>query len=229
MTDCEKYMCESFKEINSKEDKKTGSYRNVEYQYPTIFNSDGNLIELNPRLKIETVTFLHPNPFEKKEVNTFLYDYLKENDFDEVIEKYDLRPFEINVLSIKRTLIDKIVSLVRMSYEKDLNELTTKTRHLYDLHLTYADMKEFYYDKKELTKIIDIVRKDEKNSLFKDKYPYLNKWSEAPLFKVIDSELIKNSYENKFGKEFVYGELPSFSDVLKSLFSIKEHLRNNNE
>ena len=90
-------------------------------------------------------------------------------------------------------------------------------------------MKKFYCDKKELTKIIEIVRKDEENSLFKDKYPYLNKWSEAPLFRVIDSELVKDSYENKFGKEFVYGDLPYYNDVLKSLFSIQEHLKNNNE
>lgn len=120
--------------------------------------------ELNPSIKIETVTFLTPNPYEKRPVKSIIYDYLNETERTEFIGKYQLEPFELNVLSIKRTLLDKIVSLVRMSYLEDLSELSTKTRHLYDLHLTYDTVKEFYLDKIELSSVINLVRQDEENS-----------------------------------------------------------------
>jgi len=70
-----------------------------------------------------------------------------------------------------------------MSYLDDLSELSTKTRHLYDLHLTYSAVRDFYLDKIELASVIDLVRKDEENSRFKDQYPYEEKWSNAPIFK----------------------------------------------
>ena len=34
----------------------------------------------------------------------------------EIIEKYEMYPFEVNVLSPKRTICEKIMSLVRFSY-----------------------------------------------------------------------------------------------------------------
>lgn len=225
ITDVEKYICMDFQEAKNGVKRKSGNYRNVEYEYPSIFE-EVTFAEMNPSLKIETVTFLTPNPYEKKLVKSIVYDYLKEKGFDEYIKQYNLEPFKLNVLSIKRTLMDKIVSLVRMSYNTDLSELLTKTRHLYDLHLTYNTVKEFYLNKNELSSIIKLVRKDEEVSNFKDKYPYKEKWSKAPIWSIMEKSEIKKSYENNFGKEFVYGELPKYSDVLKSMKYIQKHLIN---
>lgn len=226
--DVEKYICVDFTESDSNKNRKNGDYRNVEYKYPSIFKGS-TLTELNPSLKIETVTFLTPNPYEKRLVKSIIYDYLTEKELEQFINKYELEPFELNVLSIKRTLMDKIVSLVRMSYLDDTSELLTKTRHLYDLHLTYNTVKDFYTDRDELSYVIDLVRKDEEISNFKDQYPYKEKWSKAPIWTLIEQNEIKKSYENNFGKEFVYGKLPKYSDILKSLKLIQQHLIDVNE
>ncbi|MGL5086129.1 MAG: nucleotidyl transferase AbiEii/AbiGii toxin family protein [Clostridium sp.] len=224
----EKVMCSEFNESDGTHIK-DGKFRDVEYIYPSIFNDEKNSMnELNPKLKIETVTFMHPNPYEKREVKSFLYEYLIEKNLEKFIPQYELEPFELNVLSIKRTLIDKIVSLVRMSYEKELKEIRGKTRHLYDLHMTYDSVKDFYEDEEELKRIIALTRYDEESevSRFKDKYPYLEKWHEAPLFSIIDLDMIKDSYEKHFGSEFVYGELPKYELVIKTMAKIKIHLQN---
>lgn len=223
--DVEKYICADFEESGNGINRKSENYRNVEYKYPSIFE-ESTLIEMNPSIKIETVTFLTPNPYEKKLVKSIVYDYLKEKGLEQYISQYELQPFELNVLSIKRTLIDKIVSLVRMSYSNDLSELLTKTIHLYDLHLTYDSVKEFYLNKEELSFIVELVTKDEEVSNFKSQYPYQEKWSKTPLWNLINKSEIKKSYEENFGREFVYGELPKYTDVLNSMKAIQQHLIN---
>ncbi|HEY5560281.1 MAG TPA: nucleotidyl transferase AbiEii/AbiGii toxin family protein [Clostridiaceae bacterium] len=180
---------------------------------------------MNSNIKIETVTFLTPNPFEKRFVNSIIYNYLKEKKLDEFIKEYGLEPFKINVLSIYRTLMDKMVSLVRMSYNTESKEIFSKTRHLYDLHLTYYEIEEFYLNKEHLSEIVNLVRVDEENSRFKDEYPYKEKWSAAPIFDIIQEKQIENSYKFNFGKEFVYGNLPDYSLVVESLKKIQGHLK----
>ena len=224
ITEAEKFICVDFKETNNSKNRKGGDYRNVEYKYPSMFE-EVSIDELNSSIKIETVTFLTPNPYEKRPVKSMIYDYLKETERSEFIYKYQLNEFEVNVLSIKRTLLDKIVSLVRMSYSEDLSELSTKTRHLYDLHLTYDTVKDFYLEKTELASVINLVRRDEENSLFKDQYPYKNKWSDAPIFNIIEEGRLKKFYTERFGKEFVYGELPNYNDIISTFKKIRYHLR----
>lgn len=224
----EKIMCDEFIESPNANNIKGGEFREVEYIYKTLFeDSNVQMNELNPKIKIESVTFLRPNPYERREVKSFLFDYLTDKNMVEMIKEYELEPFALNVLSIKRTVIDKLVCLVRMSYECDLYELLGKTRHLYDIHMTYKGLESFYNDKEELAEIVKLTREDEESpkSLFKEKYPYENKWSESPLFNILDSDIIKSSYENNFCAEFVYGEHPNYEDVIRTFDLIKEHLK----
>jgi predicted nucleotidyltransferase component of viral defense system len=221
--DVEKHIVKGFTEYPG--GIKREDYRNVEYEYPIIF-SNPFLKEVNTNIKIEIVSFLNPNPFEIRLVKSIIYEYLVTNDMQNEIFEFALEPFSINVLSIKRTLVDKIVSLVRMSYKKDLLELKSKTRHLYDLHMTYntCGINEFYSDKDHLLEIIALVRQDEKLSKFKYEYPFESRWSISPLFKTIKENEIKDNYEMNFGREFVYGELPKYKDVLLTMEKIQNHL-----
>ena len=121
--------------------------------------------------------------------------------------------------------MDKMVSLVRMSYSSGSKELLSKTRHLYDLHLTYDEVKEFYLNEEHLLEIVSLVRVDEENSRFKDEYPYKEKWSAAPIFDIIYEKQIENSYKFNFGKEFVYGDLPDYNLVVETLKKVQGHLK----
>jgi len=52
-----------------------------------------------------------------------------------LVEKYGLGSFEVNVLDKKQTLIEKLVSLIRYSFDVNpTNSIATKIRHFYDLH-----------------------------------------------------------------------------------------------
>ncbi|MBK5244916.1 MAG: nucleotidyl transferase AbiEii/AbiGii toxin family protein, partial [Eubacteriaceae bacterium] len=131
-----------------------------------------------------------------------------------------LTSFKLNVLSINRTMMEKLVSLIRMSYEPGLGELLTKTRHFYDLYLTYDLVEKFYNDAEKLVNMVELVKAAEKNSRFKDAYPYDEKWFKAPLVNIINDKKIEKAYEENFGAEFVYGELPKFELIKEKIKSI---------
>jgi len=58
----------------------------------------------------------------------------------DLIEKYNLSPFSVNVLDKSRTMLEKIVSLLRFSFaENPKKELSSKIRHFYDLYYLAND------------------------------------------------------------------------------------------
>ena len=79
-------------------------------------------------------------PNQTKAVHTFIYDMMQNTKQQIVAEEYGLLPFELLVLDPKRTLCEKIMSLVRFSYTSHPNEdLNSKIRHFYDLHQLLQD------------------------------------------------------------------------------------------
>lgn len=81
-------------------------------------------------LYIETAIFIRTYPTEKMQVSSYIYDYLFETNETDIIEKYELQPFDINVQCLERTLVDKIFALcdyyVRGKYHEH-------SRHIYDI------------------------------------------------------------------------------------------------
>lgn len=52
-----------------------------------------------------------------------------------MVEQYGLASFKVNVLDIKQTLIEKLVSLIRFSFsESPIEGIFSKIRHFYDLY-----------------------------------------------------------------------------------------------
>lgn len=89
------------------------------------------------------------------QATSFVYDYLSANGFGEVIEKYDLQPFELNVQTADRTLIDKLFALG----DYYLNGTTTEhSRHIYDIHklLSVVEIND------DLKKLMVAVREERK-------------------------------------------------------------------
>ena len=96
-------------------------------KYPSAFGA----VQLKPNLVVETAIFFRAYPTQKMKATSFVYDYLSANGFDEIVEKYDLQPFELNVQTADRTLIDKLFALG----DYYLNGTTTEhSRHIYDIH-----------------------------------------------------------------------------------------------
>ncbi len=73
-------------------------------------------------------------------IQSFITDFLIHIRRQDYIEKYGLHSFPINILDKTRTLVEKLVSLVRFSLADDpVDSLSGKIRHFYDLYYLMKD------------------------------------------------------------------------------------------
>jgi predicted nucleotidyltransferase component of viral defense system len=157
----------------------------------------------------------------------YLRQMMLDNEQEEIAKEYGLLSFELMVLEPKRTICEKIMSLVRFSYsENPIDDLKKKIRHTYDLHLLLKQ-EEFltFFQSTTFDSMLLKVANDDIAS-----YKNSNKWlkhhpSEALIFKEVEnvwSEL-KSIYNSDF-KNLVYGELPKDEAILETLKMIQERL-----
>lgn len=109
------------------------AYPNVLGQTPKSAVSSGNLL-------VEINTFANPYPFEAKQIKSFITDFLEQTNNQHLISEYSIDPFSINVLDKRRTMIEKLVSLIRFSFSENPSlAITSKIRHFYDLYFLAND------------------------------------------------------------------------------------------
>jgi len=132
-------------------------YRSI-YLYPNFNNTDTSSVKAG-QLLIEINTYGNPYPYVKQEIFSFISDYLTAINRQDLLEQYNLKPFKINVLDKRRTILEKLVSLLRFSFSEDtLTALAGKIRHFYDLYYLsnnkectdYIQSSAFYGDLQEL-------------------------------------------------------------------------------
>lgn len=102
------------------------SYNKYIVDYPTVF--DGEYLKEN--LIVETSVYIRAYPTNRMTASSIIYDFLLAQGHKDLIRQYDLAPFELNVQSAERTLIDKVYALG--DYYLD-NKITEHSRHIYDL------------------------------------------------------------------------------------------------
>lgn len=74
-------------------------------------------------------------PYVKQEITSFITEYLIATNQKQAIEQYSLQPFTLNVLDKRRTIVEKLVSLIRFSFSENITKaLAGKIRHFYDLY-----------------------------------------------------------------------------------------------
>jgi predicted nucleotidyltransferase component of viral defense system len=129
------------------------------YLYPNLIGQDTKTAVKTGQLLIEINTYANPYPFVKQEITSFIGDFLQMANQNKYIEEYGLQPFTLNVLDKRRTMLEKLVSLLRFSFaENHKTELSKKIRHFYDLHYLanneecqkYLQTTEFPKDLQEL-------------------------------------------------------------------------------
>ena len=118
---------------------KGSKFRRSVFHYPSIqkFKLADNLSDT---VTIEVNSFANPLPFTNVSIQSMIGEFLQDIGQDDIIKKYGLEPFNINILDKKQTLIEKLVSLIRFSYAKDpVASLSRKIRHFYDLYYLVND------------------------------------------------------------------------------------------
>ena len=112
---------------------KRGHNRLVYHQYPHLFTDP--VPTVTEHILLEITAFAEPEPHSKRRLISYLGQYLLDQGQPEAVREYGLEAFDFNVLSLSRTFAEKIMALVRASYEEDpVAEAGRKVRHLYDLH-----------------------------------------------------------------------------------------------
>ncbi|MDR2146137.1 MAG: nucleotidyl transferase AbiEii/AbiGii toxin family protein [Tannerella sp.] len=112
------------------------------YLYPNILGQEIKTSVKSGQLMIEINTYANPYPYQKHQITSFVSDHLLTLNRQDLIEKYNLSPFTVNVLDKSRTMLEKIVSLLRFSFAKNpKKELAGKIRHFYDLYYLAKDEK----------------------------------------------------------------------------------------
>lgn len=204
---------------------KMGMIRKVAYNYPKVFK--GTYGQVRDRIILEVSWLGHFEPYSKKQVATYIYDMMVATGQTAIAKQNYLFPFDVLVLDLKRTLCEKIMSLVRFSYdETPVVALNNKIRHLYDIQqlLKHDDIKSFFKAPDFETMLLKVANDDIDS--FKNDNKWLNNHpKDAIIFKSPKTiwEQLKNTYTNDFSK-LVYGNLPKEQAVLETLQKVSQRL-----
>lgn len=205
---------------------KKGMIRKTAHSYEKQFS--GKFGQIRNFIVIESSWLGNYEPYEKGTVSSMIYEMMKETKQQELINEYEMNSFEVNVLSPRRTICEKIMSLVRFSYsENPINDLNNKIRHIYDIHILLKDKSiNRFFNSDDFERMIQKVGNDDIFS-FKNN----NKWlEEHPASALIFDKpeftwkQLTNTYNGNF-KELVYGELPKEDEILETIKIISNRLK----
>ncbi len=145
---------------------KGSKFRKTVYQYPrTIVQHDFG--PASSELLIEINAFTNPEPFERKRIATLIAEVLQDNNREDLIQEYQLESFNINVLSVQRTLVEKLLRVIKDSYHEDpIAALSNRMRHLYDITQILKQQEYNYFvGSQEFHQLCEICIKDEQQGL----------------------------------------------------------------
>lgn len=203
---------------------KGGSIRKIAYNYLKLF--DGDYGQIRDRIIVEASVFGNSIPNTKVFINSYIYDIMLTNNQIKFAEEYNLLPFEVSVLSPKRTICEKIIGLVKCCYvDNPFDELKAKIRHCYDLHqiLSMPEYEKFL-NSGEFAEILLQVGLDDIKSHSENKWLYVHP-KEAIIYQDAKNvwKTLKSTYTGPFA-DLVIGELPLADRIEDTLIIIYKRL-----
>ena len=218
-----KVMSQGLVEVLKPDTRKYSKYRKVYYEYPKVTEINQIVSVNSGQILLEVVSFANPYPYHKVLIKSFITEYLEKSGRVDVIEKFNLGAFEINVLDKTRTATEKIVSLVRHSLADDyITQLKAKIRHFYDLYFLWNDIEcRNYLTSSEFKLDFKALLEHDQQS-FKEPIGWSNKtMKDSPLVKEINavwSEL-QSTYVKEM-PELAYKEVPNEKEIFETTSTI---------
>ncbi|GAA5220786.1 nucleotidyl transferase AbiEii/AbiGii toxin family protein [Membranihabitans marinus] len=197
---------------------KKGMLRKTVHQYPKEYK--GAFGQVRDVIVLEASSFGGYEPYHKQLINSYIGQMMLDIDQEKLAEEFDMKPFEVNVMDIRRTICEKIMSLVRFSYgDNPIQQLRDKIRHTYDIHqLLQLEKNQIFFKSGDFVEMLLSVKECDRLS-FKTK----NDWLNYPISKaIIFSETekvwkkLKTTYLNDF-RMLVYGDLPAEKEIENTL------------
>lgn len=181
-------------------------YNKYIIDYPTVFASD----YLKENLILETAVYIKAYPCKEMQATSIIYDYLKENGYDNLIAEYNLESFNVNVQAAERTLIDKLYALGDYYLCDAVQE---HSRHIYDIY-KLLDIVELNDELRMLAKAVFEERKGHPNCHSAKDDIDMNKL----LQEIIDSEAYKKDYQD-ITEKIVFDNV-DYSTAIKALQTV---------
>lgn len=176
--------CFGFVLTNPDQVRSRRSYNKYIVDYPTVFTGE----YLKENLIVETSVYIRAFPSNRMTASSFIYEFLLESGFQDLIDQYELAPFKLNVQTAERTLIDKVYALG--DYYLD-GKITEHSRHIYDLYKLLEVVK-LTDDLKALISIVAEERKTHAACLSAQDGVDI----QALLSKIVSENAYKADYEN---------------------------------
>jgi len=204
---------------------KRGMIRKTAHSYEKNFQ--GNYGQIRNVIIVEATWLGSHEPFSEQTISSYIFEMMVKTGQLKLAEEYDMQPFVVSVLDVKRTLCEKIMSLVRFSYsDQPIADLRSKIRHTYDIHqLLQNPAIADFFQSDDFDEMLHRVATEDKVS-FKNN----NQWlKQHPVDSLFFSDLentwdqIKSTYSGDFSF-LVYGKLPNENEVFQSLWKVKNRI-----
>ena len=198
----------------------------------SIGNSEYNLGNPIPsRIIVEISSFANPFPYEQRVIEPMVTTFLKEKELTQYVEDYKLTEFLLNVLSLRQTLCEKLVSLIRFSMSEDpIATLSGKIRHFYDIHALLEEEEIRLYTQQNafLLDIQRLIQHDQQIFTTPPQWQQLKSLKESPL--LANFETIWKQLHNVYIQNLsiiAYREIPKPDEIattLNTLISTLAHV-----
>ena len=186
--------------------KSRRNYNRYIINYPTVFSSNF----LKEHLIVETAVYIKAYPCERMQATSIIYDYLNRNGYQDLISKFCLEPFELNVQTAARTLIDKLYALGDYYLSDAVAE---RSRHIYDIY-KLSNIVPLNGDLKQLVREVYEERKPHEQCRSAKDGIDMN----ALLQEIINKGIYKNDYEDITSK-MLFEEV-SYDTAIEALQTI---------
>ncbi|MBX2932009.1 MAG: nucleotidyl transferase AbiEii/AbiGii toxin family protein [Chitinophagaceae bacterium] len=205
--------------------QKMGMNRKTAHTYAKEFTDDYG--QVRDVIIVEATWLGYYEPYTTKAVSSFIYEMMIKTGQQAIAEEYGLQPLEVKVLEPKRTLCEKIMSLVRFSYtEEPLKDLQVKIRHTYDLHQLLKD-KELvdFFNTSAFDEMLLKVGNDDVASFKNNNDWLIHHPNQSLMFRELETvwNELQPIYIGDFRK-LVFADFPYDTDVLATLQQIKQRL-----
>ena len=212
-------------------ESKHGSFRKTAHAFP--IHSDSTVLgQVASTILVEINAFAEPDPAKMMPIASLVGEHLQAERRNDLIDQFGLRSFDVLVLTVERTLCEKIMGLVRAGYEKDsLGDFRRRIRHIYDIVmiLRSSEYRNFLRSE-EFPKLLERVKASDRQTM-----PNASVWLDPPPGKALifaDTEalwaVIRREFHGNFS-DMVYGDkLPSDDEVVEAIALIRSALPTGN-
>jgi len=202
-------------------ESKSGNIRKTIYSYDRVSEKE-EFFQASKELILEINGMSIPEPWEPREIKTYIAEYLIKSEYLDVIKEFGLEYFSVNVLNKKRTFVEKIFAILDFSFEDNYQEvLSNKIRHVYDISKLYNDKSvQEFFNSNDFFEIANRVVVE--NDFFGQRKNRI--YSNSRFYKEDILKTIEKTYNTEFSK-FVFGVLPDFNQIKNDISSVLEKIK----